>query len=280
MPVLADSKAATIAPSVSDIFNQELKLDQNQALKVASIIGHDPNFNRKPDYWINIFNISPVEHIRHRPVDFPTIRIAACPPGKPYICAVRVPNIINYKWVSAETGQPSFVAIKGERFATDLINPGNITDEMWRDSYNPDMDQMHGGGDDLSRRGVFWSKNDVPTPEELKMAKTRMEKHYRECVQKAEDLARQGKTGEIGGEAHIAADYLRVNSTWHVRTAVQEPCPNCGEMINPGIAFHASAFGSLCVLDWKRAVSAGVKAKADVPDEARWWAKEDDRPRK
>lgn len=294
MPVLADARAAALGDSVSTIFNQQAQLDRNQFLKVASIIGNDPNFNRKPDYYINVFNIAPVEHVRHRPVDFPTIKIDACPKGEPWALVVRVPNIVNYKWVNPDTGQPSFSSVAGERVATDLINPANLSNNMWQEVSNSDMDQMHGGGDDLSRRGVFWSirqksngpceqcdgaqicpEHDVPNPEDLRWAKARLERHYREVVQKAEDLARTGKMTEIGAEAHIAANYLHVNSTWHIHTAVQEPCPNCGDQINPGIAYHASSIGGICVLDWPRCVAAGVKKREDVPIELRWWDESD-----
>ena len=292
MPTLVESRAAAIAGSVSEIFNQQYKLDQNQALKVADIIGHDPNFNRKPDYWINVFNISSLSFVRHRPVDFPTIRIEACPKGQPWMLAVRVPNIVNYKWTSAETGQPSFSSIRGERFATDLINPANLGEQMWIEITDPMMDEMHGGSDDLSRRGVFWSRrqpfnhcavcdsdkicpdHDVPSAEDLTRARTRMERHYRLLTQRADAMANDPKTrGDIGEEHHHAADYLHINAAWHLRTQVQEGCPNCGEPVNPGIAYHMSSMGP-CILDWKRAVSAGIKMKADVPEEHRWWTEE------
>src|SRR5689334_2061501 len=268
MSVLEQARSASLGNSVSEIFNNNLKLDQDQALKVATIISGNPNFNRQPDYWLYIFNIAPVEFVRHRPVDFPTIRIQACPKGQPYVMAVRVPNTINYKSIVAETGQPSFDSIVGERFCTDLVNPANLSNDMWRDIGNGDMDQMHGGGDDLSRRGVFWSRNQVPTAEELGKAKARMERHYRECIQKADDLARAGKVAEIGAEAHIAADYLHISTSWHMQTSVNEPCPNCGENIKSGVAYHASTVGGICVLDWQRTIASGVKTKADVPEGA------------
>ena len=78
-----------------------------------------------------------------------------------------------------------------------------------------------------------------------------------------------------------------MNASWHLRTAIQEACPNCGDQINPGIAYHSSSVGGVCVLDWARTVKAGVKSRDDVPMEARWWEEESEpehrgpgRPRK
>ena len=270
--------AAELGNSVSDIFNRELQLDKNQSLKVAHIISHDPNFNRKPDYWLNVFNISHLAYVRHRPVDFPTINIAACPRGEEWILAVKVPSVVNYKYASADTGQPVFNSLRGERFATDLINPANLGEDIWADAGNSELDQMHGGSDDLTRRGVFWSRNEIPSAQELAKARARLEKHYRELCQKARDMAAQGKTTEIGAEAHEAADYLHLSESWHMRTAVGIPCPNCGEMIQPNVAFHTSGVAGVCILDWRKAIAAGVKKREDVPLELRWWKDEPAKP--
>lgn len=268
IPITPDTMTA------SDIFNQERMRDRNQAFAVASIISKDAGYNAPPAYYLNIFNISPVEHVRQRPPDFPRIVIRACPKGDPWMLSVRVPNLIHYKIVSPDTGQPSFMSLRGERWATDILNPANLGENIWAEAGKTTLEDLHGGSDDLTRRGCFWTRNDKPTTEELKLCRNKLEKHYRHVVQLAEDLARTGKMNEIGGEAHIAADYLHVNSAWHLVTAVQEPCPNCGQPINPGIAYHPSAVGGVCVIDWKRSVAAGVKTKADVPEEMRWWTPE------
>ena len=193
--------------TVSDIFNQQYQQDRNQQLGAAAIIGRNRDYNREPDYWIYVFSIVPREFIRRRPPDFPMIRLSGCPKGEPWALVAKVPDTVRYKWISAETGDPVFDSIPGERFATDLINPANLGNQMWVDVSTPDMDQMHGGGDDLSRRGVFfWSRNAKPTTEELNRSKVRLEKHYRECVAKANALAASPKTiDEIGEEHHLAA---------------------------------------------------------------------------
>lgn len=251
--------------TVSDIFNQQYKQDQSQLLGVAHIVATDRDYNRRPDYWLHVFNISNREFIVRRPPDFPLIKIKACPKGDPWTLALRVGDTVRYKFVPAETGSPAFFSISGERWACDIINPANLGDKMWQDVTNLEIRAFH-GSDDLSVRGVFWSRNEQPSAEELHMARTRMEGHYRAVVQDAEEKYRDGKAKELGEEHHAAADYLHINAPWHVKSAVQEPCPNCGEMINPGIAYHPSAVGGVCVIDWPRTVRAGVKRRDEVPE--------------
>jgi len=251
-------------------FVDESARDANLMSQAIQVLGFDVNLQRPPAYWIYIYNIAPIEHIRHRPPQYSAIRISACPPDKEYIRALPIPDVVNHKWPNPDTGQLTYYGERAERFATDLINPSNLSNDMWAE-VNPENQWIDGGTDDLSKRGVFWSRNEVPTKEELKKSKTRMERHYRELFQRAEDLARSGKAVEIGREHHIAADYLHMGSSWHVVTAVPEACPNCGEPIKPGIAYHPSAVGGICILDWKRTCAAGLKTKADVPEESRWW---------
>ncbi len=40
------------------------------------------------------------------------------------------------------------------------------------------------------------------------------------------------------------------------------PCPNCGQEINPTVAFHRLGAGMVCILDEARARSAGISAEA------------------
>lgn len=252
-------------------YQEELARDRALTSNAVQAFGFDVNLQRTPAYWIHIFNISPNQYVRYRPPQFPRIVLAPCPSDKEWVEVARIPDIVNEKEINPDTGLVSYRGSRGERFATDLVNPSNLTNNMWAEIAPNWMD---GGGDDLSRKGVFWSKNEVPTREELQKSRRRMEQYYREQFQRAEDLARAGKAAEISKEMHLAADYLRLSTTWHVMTDVPYPCPNCGEAIKPGVAYHASSVGGICVIDWKRTVAAGIKQKSDVPEEVRWWTEE------
>ncbi len=137
MPVLEDAHSARLGESVSSIFNDQRRLDRNQALAVATIVGRNPNYNREPDYWLHVFNISPRTFVRERPPDFPHIVLPGCPLDQPYVMSCKVPNIVNYKWISPETGNPVFDSIDGERWVTDLVNPANLGRDMWSSVTNP-----------------------------------------------------------------------------------------------------------------------------------------------
>lgn len=268
---------------------------------------NDANLMRSPDYWIYIFNISKQEFARYRPTDFPKIELKACAKDQKCRIVCRVPNIVNLKIPNLDTGQMTIVGIPGERFATDLVNPANLSNNMWNAFEDPNVTWLDGGSDDLSRRGVFWTTtvlcsgcrkqiaerfdghltrwihqdgteicdDAVPeaTDEDMERARTRMEKHYQAMIDQADELAGNNQRSDIGKEAHIAADYFfKVSTSWHHTVIRPATCPNCGDQISSGIAYHISqSIGSLCIIDWKRAVMAGVKKREDVPAELRWW---------
>jgi ribosomal protein S27AE len=61
-----------------------------------------------------------------------------------------------------------------------------------------------------------------------------------------------------------------IDVDWHKLTTPKIECPNCGEKIKEGIAFHYSN-GRICVLSWERAYLAGAVKKDEVPESFRWW---------
>lgn len=256
------------------------QFNQRSTVAAAMHLATDPDANRPPDYFVNIFSINPMEHVRYRPPDFPIIRLKACPKGKPYELVFRIPNVVRSKWQSPETGEILTKGDYGERWATDLLNPGNLSFDPWQNTEGTPMDQVFGGSEDLIRRGVFWTRSAEPSAEDLQRARTRMERHFKAEVAKADQLARTPESmKDISAEMHVAAEYLGISSAWHTVTVVPEPCPNCGEPVKRGVAYHASLTGSVCVIDWQRTVEAGIKSKADVPESKRWW-KEEKEPRR
>ena len=240
-----------------------------QSPSFLSFLG-DPNLNRAPDYYLWVHNISRRKFVIRRPPQFPVVTIPACPPGQPYVTGARIPNIVNFRWVDAVNDEARSVAIAGERFAMDLINPANLGVDCWA-SVPPEVSWVDSGGDDLTIRGVFWTRNEVPAAEELRMAKLRMEEHYKRCIAQADELVQNGHRSQLNDEHHAAAEHFRLKATWHSVAELREQCPNCGEDVAAGLAFHRNGFGLMCILDWKRAVAAGVKTRADVPEGLRWW---------
>jgi hypothetical protein len=244
-----------------------------EAIRTVRLIDFrgDANVDRPADYYLYIYNIAQKKFTVHRPPNFPSITFAGCPSGQPYALVGRVPNVVNEKWIDGVSGEVRVRGIQGERFATDLLNPSNTGIDIWGEV--PDeMSWIDGGTDDLTRRGLFWTRNSVPTPDELNRARAKMETHYKKLLQQADQLYSDPATRrEIAPEHHIAAEYFKVRAQWHIIAEVPAVCPNCGETTKPGVPFHVNSIGVVCVQPtaeaWKRAVQAGVKTKADVPDE-------------
>ncbi len=229
----------------------------------------DANLQRKADYYLYIFNIAPRKFQVCRPPSWPMINFAACPANKPYVTVGRVPSTINE--VSLVVDRTVVTGITGERFATDLLNPSNIGVNIWTEITDEQISWIDGGTDDLTRRGMFWSRDETPSETELTMTKERMEKHYKALLVQADAYERENRQKEIGPEHRLAAEYFHYKARWHVVAEVPNFCSNCGDLVRPGLAYHATPFGTICVIDWKGAVMAGVKTRTDVPEEFRWW---------
>lgn len=234
----------------------------------------DPNVMRKPDYFLTIFNIVPRKFQILRPPSFPLIVLAECPPSQRFKAVAKIPNIVNEKFVYQESGETMVRGILGERFATDLLCPSNLGVDIWAELSSDSQIWIDGGSDDLTKRGVFWTRNETPTEEELFKCKTKMEKFYRHLLTQAEEYARNQQFREIGFEHHLAADYFQTSTAWHQTILAPALCPNCAEPIKTGVAFHQASWG-ICVIDWHRTIAAGVKKREDVPMELRWWSEEE-----
>jgi len=258
-------------PNVSEYSR---RLIQSEAMRTVRLIDFrgDANAERPPDYYLYIFNIANRKFEIRRPPNFPLMTFAGCPLGQPYALVGRVPNIVNEKWVDADSGETRVRGIMGERFATDLLNPSNTGIDIWGEIPEELSWLDSGGTDDMTRRGLFWTKNAEPTTEELAMSRAKMEKHYRQLIQHADILYSDTATRrEIGREHHMAADYFKARSQWHIVAETPIICENCGEMLKSNVAFHIGPTGFMCVRDWKRTVAAGAVKREQVPEESRWW---------
>lgn len=258
----------------------------------------DANVGRPPDYLLHVFNIAPRKFVIARPPCFPSITFLPCPEGQPWAEVGRFPNIVNEKWTDGVTGEIRNNGILGERFLTDLLNPSNLGTNIWQEVTDESLLWVDAGGtNDYSRRGLFWSRNATPartctihggcedaavcpvcqrpTFDEIQLARHRLETFYKGLLRQADEYQRTGNTREIGMEHHLAGDYFRIKSPWHVVAELPSECPNCGEPIKEGVSFHINAVGKVCVKPtqeaWKNAVRAGVKTKSEIPEEFRWW---------
>ena len=243
--------------------------------------GVDPWFNpgsvRKPDSFVYVYSV-----VDPRPDGYHLVRdcsplihklqIAEVPHGERYALVTTIPQPVNQRWLDPASNQWRVDEHEARRVAQDVVNPENIT-------LNPDAslaaDKSFAEGNDYSKLGVFWSLNNPPTDLEIDKAIKRKEAFYRRRLDQARALEASSPKdlqAFLTPTDHVAADYFGEEFTWHRVSKKPETCPNCGESVKAGVAFHASQAlgGVLCILDWKRAVEAGVKKLKDVPESKRW----------
>lgn len=273
MPVDAHIEASP-DQNATEWARRQMASESMRTVRLVDFRG-DANAERPADYYIYIYNIAQRKFEVRRPPNFPLITFAGCPPKQPYALVGRVPNVVNEKWIDGPSGEVRFRGIQGERFATDLLNPSNLGIDIWADV--PDeISWIDGGTDDLTRRGVFWSPNAEPTQEELDRCRVKMEKHYKALIAQADILYQDPATRrEIGREHHLAADYFKARSQWHIIAEVPSICPNCGESTRTGVLFHVNSIGMMCIQPtqeaWKKAILTGIVKRDAVPEELRWW---------
>jgi hypothetical protein len=275
MPLVPASEVHTIASqsepgSIADQQAQSMMKGLNAVNRVVI----QPGILRESRYTVYLFNVgtfAPMQpnqvraHQVMRPPLVPCLMIPACPAGQEYISVASFPELVSQFRTDPMTEQPLVHHDEGAKVAQDIINPQNLTGNQWAEVTSPFHE-----GTDLGKFGIFYSMNEVPTAEELSKAKARIEKTYRAELQKAEVLARAGKMNEISELAHFAADYFRVKAGWHTPVEIPETCPNCGEDIKKGVAYHVNTFGAKCVIDWRKSYNAGAVKYEDIPEEFRW----------
>lgn len=255
-----------MASATHKLANQTL-IDKKGVKENADLLNPEafrgnPNLVRPADYFIYIFNTGAMKHVVDRPPMFLKVNIPACNKGERYRIAFKLPNICHQTWPDPDTGTPRVHSEYGERVAMDMINPNNLGVDQ---DAEIDPSTVFSAGNDLSVFGVFWSRNETPTEEELQKAEARRDKYYRRLITTAREKARLGKHVDITDIEHMAAEHFRLNESWH--TVVEAPidCPNCGEQIKAGVAYHKNSMDLICVLDWDRAIAAGAKKESDRP---------------
>jgi hypothetical protein len=150
-----------------------------------------------------------------------------------------------------------------------VCNPSYVGDDLsQQDKEVASAFQISSGECNLTRQGVFASMNAVPTEEELQKAEARRLAYYKFRFEEANGLARSNPAmlqQILILDHHMAAEMFGVDVEWHRVVSAKIECPNCGEKIKEGLAYHRNN-GILCVLDWTRAYRAGAIKKEDIPE--------------
>ena len=194
--------------------------------------------------------------------------LKGCHNGERYVLCYSVPDPPQQIAVDAERGgkrvevEPRDEA--GWRVAIDILNPNNPSmDPYFR--LNGQQAALYSIGQDvdLIRYGLFPSLNNPPTEAEIVRAEKSRDDSYQALV----DEAFQEQSGNPQGfrkwlkdhpDITTAMEALGVIADWHRAPVSQMACPNCGDVVKAGIAFHKSSAGVLCIIDRERAIKAGA----------------------
>lgn len=234
------------------------------------------------DYVIYVYNILNLEHTVNQPPLFPKFVIKACPPGQKFSVNM-IPAFLNEPYLRPGTFEYYTRKVDGRKAALSLLNPSALPVTNWEaqltdwKSIDGVQDQY---GNNLNHLGVFWSLTPPDDTEkletEIELFKRIVEKTMNDLISRAEALYAGNKQAEISPLMHFAMDYLGKQAVWHMSHHHMVSCPNCGEPVKDGIAYHKNAFGDKCIVDVKRykemmarqkAVEAELAETDEVPEE-------------
>jgi hypothetical protein len=219
--------------------------------------------NRKPDYTVYLYNVSQQNFEVSRPPILKKLIIPGKRPEGKYVLATSFPCPLLHPRSNVDSNEFDILAQDTRRFVMDLINPDNFG--LDQGAVN-DPKSTLSQGTHLGVQGLFWSLHNPPLDEEVDAAIARIEKHYKFLIEQANavQIAKPTELANMLTPAHhFAADYFGEEYAWHAKKkrAATGVCPNCGDSIREGAAFHKTDEGVLCIIDWPRAIKAGVRTK-------------------
>jgi len=140
------------------------------------------------------------------------------------------------------------------------ITAREIADDLCR--------EVNSDAGERSFLGVFVCAGDVPTEDELRSARSRLEDFYRALVAAADrEWERSHSFLFIHDVQRRAAGHLGLNKEWYYQARETAECPGCGERVKPGVA-KCKSCGA--ILDREKALALGllqppVEPPADMP---------------
>jgi hypothetical protein len=222
---------------------------------------------RDPRRFIYIHTVSKKSEDVTR-ILFPHVKLRGCENGERYVTCAVIPDPISQTSPDQERGGSRIDEHDGWRAAIDLLNPRNFSNDPFLGTSNPDF-FANRNGSNLIALGFWPSLNEKPAEEEIKRAEKHRDTRYRWLARESSRLAARSKRDldeflQTYPETYTALDALQIKTDWHTPQTVTAACPNCGDEIKPGLAFHKSSVtDKLCVIDPEKA----FKAKAITKEE-------------
>ena len=261
-------------------YREDLTQAKNAAFNYAHNVFTANSYllNRAPEYVVFLCTVSDQTFEVSRPPLIKSLKINGMrlqDREQGYSVVTSFPQPMLHPRTSVDSDDLEFSPMDTRRFIMDIINPANL---------GIDQNQVIPAagnfsiGQDLGARGVFYTLNYKmienekgqqvpaadPTQEEIKAAVKRMEKHYERILAEARTVEVSNPKGlqdMLTPEHHIAADYFGEEHGWHAKRSRPMDCPNCGERVKAGIAFHKTSEGDICVIDWARAIKSGARTR-------------------
>jgi hypothetical protein len=260
--------------------DQKRAIDAGRKMGETTVNLQTQDEGSEPRYVIYVYNLLNKAHVVNAPPKFPAFKIPACPPGEPFAFTC-VPAFTKEMINHPGTTDFYYIKVDGRKDATTLLNPAAFPGTDWAAQLaNWGTDNPDQFGNNLNKLGVFWSLTRPDEKEklnaEIAIFKDIVAESMNAFIREAEAHAAAGQLRNITPWMHFAMDYLGKQAGWHMSTEHMISCPNCGNPIKDGIAYHRNEFGERCVLDWRRVVAIGAAKKSDVPEDARWWDEDED----
>lgn len=252
---------ATLAQDQKRAMSQAREMTYNENHGATTLVTQDRV--QEPDYLIYVYNILEQEHIVRQPPLFATFHIPACKKGEKFAYTV-LPAFVNEVYQKAGTTELTYKSIDGRKAATSLLNPGAFPGIKWEGQvYDWKTDDQT--GNNLNKYGCFWSLTRPDEKEkleaEIKIFREIVRGTMEELIKEAETKYESGERKLITPRMHFAMDYLGKQAPWHMSMKHMISCPNCGDSIQEGIAYHKNAFGEKCIVDMERYLKSVVQTR-------------------
>lgn len=238
-------------PVKADIRQLDQTMRQNKAVRSYSPV----KFADSPP--VHIFSVGPVKQEKF--VCGKWYRIQPKPEGKAYWG----PIIVEHPVIEEQL-------LGDSRITANYYNAITVArDIVWG---GESKEVNFNSGTDLRPFGVFIASGPEPSEAELERATELLHSWYRMEVEKGDFLYSSGKESDIPNTARLAARELNLLKPWMQKNQKARECPGCFQPIDSRAFTHTC--GWTHPDRWKDAVENGMRKRADVPEEKRWWKEE------
>ena len=203
---------------------------------------------------------------------FPSTELLGCLNGERYVLATTVPDPVPQASPDLERGGKRIDYEDGWRAAIGLLHPEHPLGGNGDWFTGADQATMSEGVN-LLAQGLWPSRTNPPTEQDIRRAESLRDKRYRRLTDLAFRAAARGSKYLADflrehEDVADAMDALGLTADWHRgNRKVLATCPNCGDSVAQGLAFHKSSVtDKLCVIDALRAYQAKAITKEEMEE--------------